>query len=150
MQTGVDAKTVQQHCGIGFRIPTVHFRKFRFQLAGTDSVFIGKIFFRINCIFFLHNLVQPFISHDNRVHDRIAVIFEMVLLQNGKTLSGRNGDIAVRRFQRAGQNLQKSRFSRAVCANQTIAVSFRKFDVYILKESLFADSVSYVICTNHI
>ena len=52
----------------------------RFQFAGADAVFIGKILFGIDGILFLHNLVKTLISHNDSVQYGVVIIFEMVLL----------------------------------------------------------------------
>ena len=52
-----------------------------------STVFFAEILFCINGIFFFHNIIETLISHDNRVHDRERIIFKVVLLQDGETLS---------------------------------------------------------------
>jgi hypothetical protein len=73
----------------------------------------------------------------------------MILLQEGNSAPCRNDDDARRRLQLTVENLEERRLAGPVRTDQTIAVAFRKFDIDILKESLFADSVCYVCRFNH-
>lgn len=57
----------------------------------------------------------------------------MILFQNGESLPRGNGDIALGSFQSSIQDFQKSGFTGTVCTDQSIAVAFREFDVYILE-----------------
>ena len=57
----------------------------------------------------------------------------MILLQHGETLAGGDGNLSPGGFQVAGQDFQKSRLSRPVGADDTIAVALGKFDVHIFK-----------------
>ena len=102
---GINAQTVQQHGGVGFRFPAVHLRELGFQLAGTDAVLVGEVFLCVDGILFLHNVVETLISQNNGVHYHPVVIFEMVLLQYGETLTGCDYNITLGSFQFAGQNL---------------------------------------------
>ena len=93
VQVRVDAKAVQDHGGIGLRLPAVHLGEFRFQVADPDAVLVGEVLFGIDGFLFLHDLVQPRVAHDDRVHDRILIVFEMVLLQHGEALAGGDEDL---------------------------------------------------------
>ena len=146
MEFCFDAQTVQKGCGVRFCFPSVHFRKFTFQLAGADAVFICKVFLCIYGFFFLHNLIQSGVSHNNCIQNRIGVVFKVILLQERKTLSRCDHNVAVGGLKLSGQDLQKSRFSCAVGANETVAVSFCKFDVDIFKQGFFSNPQSDVIC----
>ena len=105
MQIGADAQTVQEHGGIRFRIPAVHLGEFRFQFAGTDTVLIGKIFLSIDGVLLLHDLIESFIAHDDSVHDRINIIFKVILFQHGEALAGSDRYIAVCGLQSTGEDL---------------------------------------------
>lgn len=45
-----------------------------------------------------------FVSHDDRIHDNIIVIFKVVLFQYGETLAGSDNNITFSGFQVSGQN----------------------------------------------
>ena len=73
----------------------------------------------------------------------------MILFQEGKTLSRSDHHVTAGRLQFSGENLQEGRLAGTIGTDQTVAVSFSKFDVYIFEKSFFADPKSNVICTNH-
>ena len=133
MKLRIDPQAVQQGGSVGFRLPAVHGSKFPFQLAGLDPILIGEILFRIDGVFFLHDLIKAGISHNDRVQNGIFVVLGLVLLQEGETFSRSNGDLPVGRLELPGQDLQKGRLSRAVGADDAVAVSFGEFDVHIFK-----------------
>ncbi len=133
MVFGSDANAVQQHGGIGFRLPAVHLGKFGLQLAGTDTVLVGEILLGVDGVFFLHDLVQAFVAHDNGIHYHIIVVFKVILFQHGETLAGGDDNVALCGLQLAGKNFQKGGFSGSVCSDQTVAVALGKFNVDILK-----------------
>ncbi|MCR5738827.1 MAG: ATP-binding cassette domain-containing protein [Lachnospiraceae bacterium] len=85
---GADAKTVEQHCSIGLRFVSVHFGEFGFKLTGSYSVLIGEVFLHIDGILFLHDVIEALVTHDDGIHYGVIIVFEMVLFENGKTLSG--------------------------------------------------------------
>ena len=58
-------------------------------------------------------------------------------------------DVALARLDDTGENLQESRLSGTVGANQTIAIAFGKLNIHIFKECAFANAQSNIICTNH-
>ena len=73
----------------------------------------------------------------------------MILLKERKTLSRCNDHFPVRRLQLSGKNLQKSRFSGPVGANQSITVAFGEFDRYVFKQRFFPNAKCDIICTDH-
>ena len=108
-------------------------------LALTDTVFISEVRFCIDSIFFFHDLIQSCISHHNGIQNRIFVVFEMILLQERKTFTRCDDDLSVRRLKLSGQNLKKCRFTRTVCSDQTVAVSFCKFNINIFEQGFFTN-----------
>ncbi len=56
------------------------------SFARFDTVLIGEVFFCVHGAFSFHDLIETGISHDNGVEYRIAVVFEVILLEEGKTL----------------------------------------------------------------
>ena len=98
MEFCVDSETIQKSSGIGFCFPSVHLCKFTFQFAGTDTVFICEVCFCIDSIFLFHNLIQSLVTHDNSIQNSICIIFEVVLLQERKTLAWCDDYITVGRL----------------------------------------------------
>ena len=145
-----DPESVEQRLCIRLCFPAVHLRELCLQFTGPDTVFIGEVRFRIKRILFLHDLKQTRISHHDCVQDLFLIVFKMVLLQYGQTLSRSNVHTAVGRLKLSGQNLEKSRFSGTVGTDDTIAVSLRKLDVDILKQGFFPDSQRHIVSTDHV
>ena len=140
-----DAEAGKQLFRVCLGVPAVHLREFRLKLTCPDSVFVRKIFLRVQCLLLLRDVVKPLVAHDHGVKHRELVIFEMVLLQEGKTLSRRDRDIAGGRLQLAGKNLQKRRLSRAVRADYAVALTLGEFDIDMFKKRLFPDTKRDVI-----
>ena len=149
MDICIYTKSVQKCCSIALRIPAIHLSKFCLEFGCTDTVFIREVFFGINCVLFLHNIIQSLISHDNCVEYHILVIFEVILLQDRQTLAIVHDNFAIRRFEFSGKNLQERRFTGTICTDQTITVSLCKLYIYIFKQSPLSKPQGYIICTNH-
>ena len=80
--------------------------KLALQLTGADAVLVGEILFHVDGVFFLHDLIEALAFPMMTVSSTgILVIFEMVLLQEGKTLARGDDDIAVGGLQLSGKNL---------------------------------------------
>ena len=149
VELGLNAQTVEQGLRVGFRFPAVHFGKFRLQLAGPDTVFIGKVLFGVKSVLFLHDLEQTAVALDDRIQYGLAVVFVVVLLQERQSLPGRHGHGAVGGIQLAGQDLEEGGFARAVCADNAVAVAFREFNGNIFKKRLLTQSQCNAVCLNH-
>ena len=145
----LDSKSVQKRCGIRFCFPSVQGCKFCFELARFDTVLICEVFFCVQRLFLFHDLIETGISHDNGVEYRIAVVFEVVLLQERKTLTWCEDDFSAGRFKLPGKDLKKCRFSGSVRSDQTVAVAFCKFDIYIFKQGFLPYAEGDITCTNH-
>ena len=117
VELGVNTKAVQKSSGIGFCFPAIHLRKFALKLASTDTIFVCKIFFCVNGLFFFHDLIESFITHDNSIQNRIGIIFEMILLQERKSLSRCDYDITLCWLKLAGEDFEECRFTCAVSAD---------------------------------
>ena len=140
VELGFDAKSVQKSSSIRLCLPSVHLCEFTLKFAGTDTVFICKIFLCIDRLFFLHDFIKSGISHDNGIQYVEGIIFEVVLLQEGESLARSDHNISIGRFELPGKDFKESRFTGTVCSDQTVAVAFGKFDVDILKEGFFANT----------
>ncbi len=150
MELRLDPQPVQQVGGIGLGLPAVHGGELALQLRCLDAVLVGEILLRIDRVLLLHDLIKAGIAHDHRIQHRILVVFKMVLLQEGEPLAWCDGDLPAGGIQLAGQDLQKGRLSRAVGADQAIAVAFRELDVHVLEKGPFAQTQCDVVRTDHI
>ena len=79
--------------------------EFGFELCCSDTVFIGEVLFSVDGFLFLHDVIEALIAHDDRIHDGISVVLEVVLLQNGKSLTGCEHDVSVRGFEFTREDL---------------------------------------------
>ena len=93
---------------------------------------------------FGHDLVEPFMPHDDGVEDRFLVKGELVLAQDRHPLPGADGDVALIRLELAGEDLEKGRFSGAVGADEPIAVSRGELDVDVFEDDPLAIGEGYV------
>ena len=133
-----DAKTLQKARSVGLSLPAIELCKLGFQLAGLHAVFLGKIVLFIEGVFFLHDIVQVLVAHDDSIENRIGVILVLVLLENGQARAGLEKHLAGGRLQLAGENFQKRRLARAVGADDAVAVAGGKLQVDLLKKNTAA------------
>ena len=149
MEVSLDAEAVKERLRIGLGFPAVHLREFAFQFAGADAVLIGEILFGIEGVLFLHDFKKSGIALDDSIQDHLAVVFILVLLQEGETLAGCHGDSAVGGIQLSGQDLEEGGFAGAVGTDDPVAVPFRKFDGNVFKKCSFSETECNTICCDH-
>ncbi len=102
VQLRLNAQTIQQRSRVRFRLPAVQRGKITLQLARTNAVLLRKILLRIDGVLFLHNLVQPLISHNYGGKHLEGVVFKVILLEERQALSRRNDNLALARLDLAG------------------------------------------------
>jgi len=146
VELGVDSETVEKSSSIGLCFPSVHFCKLTLKLAGTDAIFVCEIFLCVNGFFLFHDLIESFITHDDSIQNRISIIFEVILLQERKSLTGGDHNVALGRLELTGKDFEECRFSCAVGADQSITVTLCKFDVNVFKQRFFSNAQCDVIC----
>ena len=71
------------------------------------------------------------------------------VLQERKTLTWCEDDFSAGRLKLPGKDLKKCRFSGPVRSDQTVAVAFCKFDIYIFKQGFLPYAEGDITCTNH-
>ena len=149
VKLGRDTESVEEHRRVGFCLPAVHLGKFGLELARLDAVLVGEILLGIDGILLLHDLIEPCVAHDDGIHDGVAVVFEVILLEDGETLPRCDGDIALGGIEISGEDLEKSGLAGTVGTDEAIAVAFGELDVDIFEQGLFAHTVGYIVCTDH-
>ena len=144
------AQSAQQHGCVAFRIPSVQLGKFLFQLGYFQSVFICEIFFRIQFFALLHDVPQHSMPHHHSIHNGIRVPLKVVLAQHRKAFarSERNGTGC--RVQISVNRTKEGRFSRTVSTNNTITITTRKLQVYVIKQHSFTKLYRNVRNCNHL
>ena len=95
------SKSIQKGLGVSLCIPAVHICKLCFKLRCTDSVLIREIRLCIYGILFLAHIIQVLITLNDSVENYLVIILELILLEEGKSLSGCNSDLARRRLEPA-------------------------------------------------
>ena len=141
---GSDAETVEQHCGIGLCLVSVHLGEFALKLTRSYSVLIGEVLLHIDGILFLHDVIEALVTHDDGIHYGIIIIFEMVLFENGKTLSGCDDYLTFGSVEFTGKDLEKCGLACSVGSDETVAVALRELDIDVFEKSFLSDSVSYI------
>ena len=123
-----DTNVAQEFGRVRFGVPAVELVEFRFQLRGADAVRVGKIRLGIKRVLLGHDIAQLLVPHDDRLQRRKFVKGELVLLEDRDALARVNTDRTGGRVDLAGEDLQEGRLSRAVGANEPIAVAGGKID----------------------
>ena len=145
-----DAQTIQQHFRVGFCRPAVQFCKFAFQLCSLDTVFIGKVFFHVECIFFFSDIVQSFVTIQYTFYYFEFIKQEVVLFQNCHSFPGRNEYRTFVGFHFPRQNFQKCGLTCAVGTDQTITVALCKVDIYVVEKHSATILEADTLCSDHI
>ena len=149
MHIRTDAQAGQQGRRVGLGIPAVHLGKFALQLGRALAVLIGEIRLGVQGVLLLHDVVQALVAHDDGVEHRVGVVLELILFQRGHTLIRRIGDGTGGGLQLAGENAQEGRFSRAVGADDAVAVAGHELEVCAREELLTAEGQGNIADCNH-
>ena len=150
VKLGLDPETVEQGFCVGLGLPAVHLGKLGLEFAGADTVLIGEVLFGIESILLGTDLEQAGIALNDRIENDLVIIFVVVLFQEGETLSLGNGDTAAGGLKLTGQDPEEGGLAGPVCADDAVAVSLRKFNGNIFKQSLFSQAECDTVCLNHI
>ena len=144
-----DAQTGEDHLRVAFGLPAIQLGELTLQLAGTFAVFIGEVLLGIEFVLFTHDLIEAAVAHDDSLQNLEIIKLEMVLAKDSHALAGGDHNIAGRRFQFAGEDLEERGFSGSVGADDAVAVAGGKLDIDILKEGLAAIGKRYILRCNH-
>ena len=87
MKSFWDAKVLEELCSIALCCPSSEFSEFLLQLSTLHAILVAEVSLHIESLLLLHVLPEWLVSHEDGVHNRILVVFEVVLLKNGETLS---------------------------------------------------------------
>ena len=136
MQLRGDADAVEQLGRFGLRIPAVHFGKFAFQHRGPLAVLIAEIRLHVERVFFLHDVVQPPVAHDDRIHHGVFVVLEVVLFQHGHAVFLLDGHGAGGGRQLARDDPKQGGFARAVGSDDAVAVIRLEEQIYMLVQKV--------------
>ena len=136
MQLRGDADAVEQLGRFGFRVPAVHFGKFAFQHRSPFAVRIAEIRLHVERVFFLHDVVQTPVAHNDRVHHGVFVILEVVLFQHGHAVFLLDGHGAGGGRQLARDDPEQGGLARAVGSDDAIAVIRLEEQIHMLVQKV--------------
>ncbi len=88
-------------------------------------------------------------AHNDGLQHFKFIKLKVVLLEHREAFARRNVDLAVRGLDFARENFKKRRFSRAVRADEAVAVARGEFYVYVAEKHAAAKAERKVRCTNH-
>ena len=131
-----EAQARQQAAHLILSFPAAHLRKLLFQLSGLFAVLCGKVFLGIQGFLFLHDLIKARVAHIHRIQHGIFVKFKVVLFQRAQAAAFFQLHGAGSRLQLAVQHAQQGGFSRAVRADDAVAVACTEVQVHILVKGL--------------
>ena len=146
----VDPEALEDPAGVRLRFPSVHLGKLRLELGGQDPVFVREVLFFIDGVLLLHDVVEVLVAHDDGVHDRIGVVLELILLQDGHPDAWLHRHIAAGGLELSGEDAQEGGLARAVGADDAVAVARRELQVRMLKEDGTGKLHTEVGYCNHI
>ena len=136
-------KRVEKLTRLVFGVVAVHFRKFAFKLGGADTVLFGKIGIGIQGVLFVHNIDQTFVAAHNGAEHRFVVVHILILLQYRHTFVFIQRNVSLLRLDLARKHLQKCGFSRAVCADNSVAVALGEFQINVFEQFFAAVLKAY-------
>ena len=104
------------------------------QLTGQHAVLVGHLLLGVQGLLLLADVIQALVAHDDGVHDVVLVIGVLVLLQHRHADVGQQGHLAGGGVQLSGEDLQESGFTRAVGADNAVAVAPGELQVHVGKQ----------------
>ena len=143
-------ETVEQLCRLCLGVPAVELGELCLELGGAHSVLVGEIRLFIERLLLIHDLHEARMSHDDRTQDLDLVEGIVILLEDGETLTRCNVHNAARRLDIAGQKLEEGGFSRAVRADDAVAVAGGELQIDILIEDAFAELQTQIVDGDHL
>ena len=136
MQLRGDADAVEQLRRFRLRIPAVHFGELAFQHRGTLTILVTEVRLHIKRVFFLHDVVQPPVAHNDRIHHGVFVVLEVVLFQHGHAVFLLDGHGAGGGRQLARDDPKQGGFARAVGSDDAVAVIRLEKQIHVLVQKV--------------
>ena len=144
-----EAQALDQPGDVALGLPASHLRELSLQLGGPDAVLIAEVLFFVEGVLLLHDVVEVLVAHNDRVQYRVLVILEVVLLQDGHPLVGRDDDLAAGGLQVAGEDAEEGGLPRAVGSDDAVAVAGGEFQVHMLEQGLAGEVDADVADCDH-
>ena len=124
--------------------------KFILEFSHLDAVFVGKIFFGVKFVAFLHHAPQHGVALEHGVEHGLVVKLEVVLGEHGESLAGAQFHRSLCRFEFAADGFEERGLARAVGTNHTIDVAVGKLHVHVLVEHALTKLNSDVRKSDHL
>ena len=146
----LNAQSAQQHGRVTLRVPSVQLGKTFFQFGNFQSVFVCEIFFGIQHFALFHYVPQHGMTHHYGIHYGKGVPLEVILAQYGEAFAGAQGNRTGSGIQIPVNRAEECRFSRTVRTDNTIAITTRKLQVYVIKQHSFTKLYRNIRNCNHL
>ena len=130
VQRGVNAQPLKDAPGVALGLPAAELGELLLKLRGAYAVLIGEIRLIVYRVLLLAAVVEPLVAHDDGVEHGVVVVQALVLLEHRHALLCVERDAAARRFELTGEYLYKGRLTRAVRADDAVAVAGGELQVY--------------------
>ena len=145
-----DPQLAEQLGGLGFGVPSVQIGELGLQLAGVLAISLAEVWLGIERVLLFHQRVQPLVAHDDRRQGRHLVEGVVILGKHAEPLVRLDAHGAGGRLDLARQALQERRLSRAVGADEPIAIAGRELDVHLFEQALGAECDGKVLRGDHV
>ena len=133
------AETAQKSGSVGFGVPAFEFGEFFLEFGGADAVFVGEVGFCVEGVFFLNDIPELGVAHQDGVEHGAVVEFEVVLLKHAHALARAHRYGAVGWAELVGEDSHQGGFAGPVGSDDAVAVARREFQVYVLKQYSFTE-----------
>src|SRR5262245_58892912 len=120
------------------RVP-VEGRELALDLGRVQAFGLAQGGLRVQPLALLIELPQPLVTHDDRVKNGGLLERELILAQLADAHVRLGRDVAVRRLELAGEDLQERRLAGAVRADQPVTIPVAELDGDVLEERLLTE-----------
>ena len=145
-----DTETGKEGCCVIFSGVSSDGGKFILEFGYLDAVFIGKIFFGVKFVAFLHHAPQHGVALQHGVEHGLVVKLEVVLGEHGESLAGAQFHRSLCRFEFAADGFKEGGLTRAVGTNHAVDIAVGKLHVHVLVEHTLTKLNSDVRKSDHL
>ena len=144
-----NADTEQQFAGARFGRVAIEFGEFHFEIGDLHTVGFAHLRQRIDPVALLLDGPESRVTHDHRIEHAEFFECELVLAQLAQPDVGLDRHIAGRRRHVAAEDFHECRLTRAVRADQTVAIAFAELDGDVFEQRLRAELNREIGCGDH-
>ena len=125
-------------------------RAITFGVREEDAVLLRHLLLLVEGVLLLADVIQALVAHDDRVHHVVGVVGVLILLEHRHAGLGQDGHLAGGGLQLAGEDFQEGGFTRAVGADDAVAVALGELEIHVGKEGLAAVGQAQIGNCNHV